>query len=131
MKTLIEYLAFVENQRTLKERAEEVAKFIYKLYPKKYDLYQDIEQINFSEDEVMIVSEETFRGSTDSSWAYFPSQWLFLANAEIEVIVLAQKTEDEKQQAEKEAKATADKQAQKNQQDLALYESLKKKFESL
>jgi hypothetical protein len=131
METLIEYLAFVENQRTLKARAEEVVKLIYKLYPKKYDLYQDIEQIKFYEDEVMVVSKATFRGSTDSSWTDFPSQWLFLPNDEIEVIVLAQKAEDNKQQAEKEAKATADKQAQKDQQDLALYETLKKKFETM
>lgn len=130
MKTLIEYLAFVEQQTTLNQRAEEVVKFISKLYPKKYNLYESIETITFYQDEVHIVSEETFRGSTDTSWTDFPSQWLFLPDAEIEVIVLAQKAEDEKQQAEKEAKAQADKKAQKEQQDLALYQSLKKKFES-
>jgi hypothetical protein len=130
MKTLIEYLAFIENQTKLTERAEEVINFISKLYPKKYGIYQYIEQINFSADEVMVISEETFRGSSDTDWTDFPSSWLFLPNAEIEIIVLAQKADDEKQQAEKEAKAQSDKKTQKEQQDRDLYESLKKKFET-
>lgn len=130
MLTPIEYLAYVQNRRTLEDRAEEVVKFIAKLYPKKYRLYESIEDISFSEDEVMVVSEESFRGSTDSSWTHFPSQWLFIPNEEIEVLVLAIKAEDEKQQLEKEAKAQADKKAQNDQKERELYESLKKKFES-
>lgn len=130
MKTIDDYLAFIENQTKLTERAEEVIKVISKLYPKKYGIYQYIEQINFSVDEVMVISEEPSRGSWNTDWTNFPISWLFLPNDEIEVIVLAQKAEDEKQQAEKEAKAQTDKKTQKEQQDRDLYESLKKKFES-
>lgn len=131
MKNFEDYLDFLETHNSLTERALAIGKLGKSIYPKRYYMLDDFIRVTFDAEEATIESEETFCGSTDGHWLSFPADWLFLSDEEITDLILAEKAEAERKEAERQAQQIAENKAFNDKKERELYEKLKQKFETL
>lgn len=124
-----EYQKFVADLEQLKARALYVGMLCNQYYPKKYPLYSDINDYTFFEDDISVKSGQSFRGSYDEEWLNFPSSWLFKADEEIRIALLAQIESDLIIETNKANSDAMIKTLVKEQEERKQYEILKEKFE--
>lgn len=129
MENIKEYNDFVAVQDTLKVRALAVANLLNDLYPQKYEMYStEAEEIHFYEDEIIVDTGATFRGSYDSTSLDFKAELLFMTLEQITERITNEITDDKAKELAKvaeDAKKKADKELAKEKEE---FERLKKKF---
>lgn len=94
----------------------------------RFSKARGIESIEFDEDEVAIICDDSYSGCWDTHLIRFPIAWLALSDEELMKVVLAEKEAREKKEAEEKEKKLAAEKARKYAEAKATYDRLKEEF---